>query len=82
MDPTPRPLRLSEHAEFTYLVRDVHELYRRSSAGGSKTIRSHQRRVRETLSRIYESDPEIRRPERAEKQIGRASCRERVFPVV
>lgn len=39
-----------------YLLRDVDEVYRRSSAGGSKVIRRHQRRVRETLSRIIEAD--------------------------
>lgn len=61
--------RLSSHADYRYLLRDVDEVYRRSSAGGSKTIRSHQRRVRETLSRIVESDPEIRPREPSDRPV-------------
>lgn len=49
-------LRLSHKADLLYLLRDVDEVYRRSSAGGSKIIRSHQHQVRKSLSRIIEAD--------------------------
>ena len=35
-------------------------MYRHSSAGGSAAIRSHQRKVRETLSKVMESAPPLR----------------------
>ncbi len=54
--------RLSEDADMTYLLRDVDEVYRRSSAGGSKVIRSHQRRVRESVSRVLECDGYLLNP--------------------
>ncbi|GAB6060797.1 dimethylsulfonioproprionate lyase family protein [Desulfonatronum parangueonense] len=50
------PRRLSDVADMLYLLRDVDDVYRRSSAGGSKVIRAHQRRVRDALSRIIEAD--------------------------
>ena len=52
-------MRLSEHPDWRYLLRDFDEVYRRSSAGGSAIIRAHQRRVRETLGRIIDADPEV-----------------------
>ncbi|RQD65440.1 MAG: dimethlysulfonioproprionate lyase DddL [Desulfonatronovibrio sp. MSAO_Bac4] len=48
--------RLSDKADLLYLLRDVDEVYRRSSAGGSKMIRSHQHQVRKRLSRVIEAD--------------------------
>jgi dimethylpropiothetin dethiomethylase len=54
---TGAPTRLSEHPDWRYLLRDIGEVYRGGSAGGSPIIRSHQRRVREALSRVIERDP-------------------------
>jgi len=59
------PPRLSDQPDQRYMLREFYELYRRSSAGGSAQIRSHQRAVREAISRLLKGDPEIfeRRPE-------------------
>lgn len=51
--------RLNDEADLLYLLRDVDDVYRRSSAGGSKVIRAHQRHVRERLSRIIEADEHL-----------------------
>ena len=64
-----RPTRLGAAPDWGYFLRDVKEFYRRSSAGGSKVIRSHQRRVRETLAKIISADPEVRPPDPAEKPV-------------
>lgn len=50
---------LSALPDWAYLLREFDAVYRGSSAGGSRVIRSHQRRVRETLSRIVQSDPAV-----------------------
>jgi dimethylpropiothetin dethiomethylase len=52
-------LRLSEAPDWRYLLRDFEDVYRRGSAGGSAVIRRHLRRVRETLSKIVETDPPL-----------------------
>lgn len=52
--------RLRSQPDWRYLLREYYEMYRRSSSGGSTLIRAHQRLVRETLSRILESDPPVR----------------------
>lgn len=49
--------RLSEHPNWYYLMRDIYELYRFSSAGGSQRIRTHMRRVRAAVSRLVKADP-------------------------
>lgn len=63
------PRRLSDEADMFYLLRDVDEVYRRSSAGGSKVIRSHQRRVREALTRVLEADGYLLSTEPANKPV-------------
>ncbi|MEM7777925.1 MAG: dimethylsulfonioproprionate lyase family protein [Pseudomonadota bacterium] len=55
----PPEFRLHDKPDWLYLLREYYEMYRRSSAGGSKRIRAHQRIVRETLSKIMEQDPVI-----------------------
>jgi len=59
MNETTPPVRVSIHPEWTYVLRDSYDLYRYSSAGGSKKIRSHQRNVREGISRVLKSDAHI-----------------------
>lgn len=49
--------RLSGAPDWLYLLRELYDMYLRSSAGGSKRIRSHQRVVRERISRVIETDP-------------------------
>lgn len=51
--------RLGEEPDWLYLLREYYEMYRRSSAGGSERIRSHQRQVRETISKVMDSNPQL-----------------------
>ncbi|MBO0904303.1 dimethylsulfonioproprionate lyase family protein [Jiella sonneratiae] len=50
---------LAESANWKYLLQEFDMLYRHGSAGGSKAIRSHRKRVRDTLSAIVERNPRI-----------------------
>lgn len=60
-DTAARPsVRLKQAPDWHYLLRETYELYRFSSSGGSDRIRTHMRRVRETISRLVKSDPEMR----------------------
>lgn len=52
--------RLQDRPAWNYLLRDAYELYRYSSAGGSSAIRSHQRAVREAISRTIKANAEVR----------------------
>jgi len=49
--------RLNARADWGFLLRDVYETYRTGSAGGSPRIRTHQRHVRERLSRALNANP-------------------------
>ena len=42
--------RLRDGPDWLYLLRELYDIYLRSSAGGSQRIRSHQRVVRERMS--------------------------------
>ena len=48
---------LRDVPDWLYLLRELYDLYLRSSAGGSQRIRSHQRVVRERISKTIESNP-------------------------
>ena len=61
--------RLSDSPDWTYLLRDAYEFYRRLSAGGSAKIRRHQRAVRESISRVIKSNPEMHFPAPATKPV-------------
>lgn len=61
--------RLSDEPDWLYLLREYYEMYRRSSAGGSRRIASHQRTVRETISKIMDSDPTLRFQEPVTKPV-------------
>jgi len=52
-------LRLSDVPGWLYLLREFDTLYRHGSAGGSKLIRGHRKRVRDTLSRVIDGNPVI-----------------------
>jgi len=59
-DATERPLpRLSDLPDWHYLLREYYEMYRQSSAGGSRRIGSHQRVVRERISRVAAENPQV-----------------------
>ena len=55
----PGALRLSDDAGWAYLLAEFHEIYARGSAGGSKAIRSHRRKVRDNLSMVIGANPAI-----------------------
>ncbi|MCR9255699.1 MAG: dimethylsulfoniopropionate lyase [Alphaproteobacteria bacterium] len=53
------PARLLTQPDWQYMVQEVFDLYRTTPAGGSTPIRRHMRQVRETLSKMLQSNPEI-----------------------
>jgi dimethylpropiothetin dethiomethylase len=57
--------RLSDHIDWHYVLREFWAVYRFSSAGGSKPIRTHQHEVRNALSTEIATDPrfEIGKPD-------------------
>jgi len=57
-DIPPAP-RLSAKPDWLYLLREYYEMYRRSSAGGSQRIASHQRAVREQISKVIAADSPV-----------------------
>ena len=60
MDGANARVTLSSRPDWMYLLRDLYEFYRTIPAGGSKTIRNHQRLVRERISRALSSNAELR----------------------
>lgn len=61
--------RLGEFPDWQYLLREFYQLYRFSSAGGSSHIRSHQKEVRQRLSRLINDDPPVIQVETEEKPV-------------
>ncbi|MEW5423013.1 dimethylsulfonioproprionate lyase family protein [Amorphus sp. 3PC139-8] len=51
--------RLKDTPDWLYLLREFEGLYRKGSAGGSTSIRSHRKRVRDTLSAVIGTNPQI-----------------------
>ncbi|MEE4189281.1 MAG: dimethylsulfonioproprionate lyase family protein [Roseobacter sp.] len=49
--------RLFDNPDWMYLLREFDTLYRHGSAGGSKLIRAHRKRVRDTLSKTVDTNP-------------------------
>jgi len=52
--------RLVDEPDWVYLLREYYEMYRRTSAGGSRLIRRHQRIARESISKVMEDNPVMR----------------------
>ena len=52
-------LRLLDCPNWLYLLREFDVLYRYGSAGGSRLIRSHRKRVRDTLSGIIDANTDV-----------------------
>jgi dimethylpropiothetin dethiomethylase len=52
--------RVKEQPDWLYLLREYYEMYRFLPAGGSKLIRSHQKQVREAISRLIKANPVMR----------------------
>ncbi|MGR3322303.1 MAG: dimethylsulfonioproprionate lyase family protein [Pseudooceanicola sp.] len=61
--------RLFDRPDWLYLLREFEALYRHGSAGGSRPIRSHRKRVREALSAIIDANPGILDRAPAEKPV-------------
>jgi dimethylpropiothetin dethiomethylase len=68
MDATPNPT-LRDLPDWRYLLQDYDELYRYLPAGGSDRIRSHQRKVREAISRLLKKNASVSLQPRAEKPV-------------
>jgi len=68
MADVPEP-RLSEMPDWRYLLREYYEFYRYLSSGGSPRIRSHQRAVREAISRVMAADATVKWLEPARKPV-------------
>jgi len=51
--------RLGELPDWFYLLREFYEMYRSLSSGGSSKIRSHQRGVRENISRTMKANAPV-----------------------
>ncbi|MCB1350265.1 MAG: dimethylsulfonioproprionate lyase family protein [Paracoccaceae bacterium] len=58
-DLTPVPERLDDSPSWVYLLREFEKHYRLGSDGGSRAIRAHRKRVRETLTAVLDTNPEI-----------------------
>ena len=58
-DLTPVPERLHDSPSWVYLLREFERHYRLGSDGGSRAIRVHRKKVRETLTAVIEANPEI-----------------------
>ncbi|MEM6615249.1 MAG: dimethylsulfonioproprionate lyase family protein [Pseudomonadota bacterium] len=56
---TASMVRLNDQPDWVYLLREFYEIYRYLSAGGSAKIRSHQKAVREAISRVMACNAEI-----------------------
>ncbi|MXN64405.1 dimethlysulfonioproprionate lyase DddL [Stappia sp. GBMRC 2046] len=52
-------IHLVDCPDWLYLLREFDMLYRHGSAGGSRLIRAHRKRVRDTLSSIIDDNPEV-----------------------
>lgn len=53
--------RLNHAPSWIYLLRELYEIYRYLPSGGSSLIRSHQRSVREAISRVMTADAVLER---------------------
>lgn len=51
--------RMADEPDWVYLLREFEVLYRYGSAGGSTAIRSHRKRVRDRLSKVFTQNPEL-----------------------
>ncbi len=60
---------LNDCPDWRYLLLECYELYRHLDSGGSQLIRSHQRIVREAISRTMKANPQITIDVIAEKPV-------------
>ena len=53
------PVRLRDRPGWIYLIQEFEMMYRLGSAGGSKAIPSHRKRVRDALGKVIDEGPEV-----------------------
>ncbi len=63
------PVRLTDLPDWLYMLREYDELYRYLPAGGSTRIASHQRKVRDAISRLIKRNAEVRLQPRDTKPV-------------
>ena len=51
--------RLRDCPNWIYLLREFEEVYRLGSAGGSKPVRTHRKKVRDNISMLINGNPEV-----------------------
>jgi len=68
-DLTPVPEHLHDSPSFVYLLREFEKHYRLGSDGGSKAIRAHRKKVRETLTAVIEANPPVSQRDPATKPV-------------
>lgn len=61
--------RLADDPNWIYLLREFEVLYRYGSAGGSKDIRAHNKKVRDALSAVITRNPPVTEREPAQKPV-------------
>lgn len=64
-----QPVHLKDQPAWEYLLRDYYEFYRFLSAGGSSAIRSHQKTVRDRISRVIKSNAPVELLQRVDKPV-------------
>lgn len=60
--PSPEPSdapRLQDYPAWIYLLKEFHDVYSQGSAGGSKAVRSHRKKVRDKLSSVMNANPPV-----------------------
>ncbi|MEH6741581.1 MAG: dimethylsulfonioproprionate lyase family protein [Sulfitobacter sp.] len=66
---TPIEQTLRDVPDWRYLLQEYDELYRYLPAGGSDRIKSHQRKVREAISRLLKKNGQLQPQQRAVKPV-------------
>jgi dimethylpropiothetin dethiomethylase len=66
---TPIDQTLRDVPDWRYLLQEYDELYRYLPAGGSDRIKSHQRKVREAISRLLKKNGQLQPQQRAVKPV-------------
>ncbi|MEM9909817.1 MAG: dimethylsulfonioproprionate lyase family protein [Pseudomonadota bacterium] len=57
--PTADQGRLHDYPGWIYLLKEFFDVYSRGSAGGSKAVRGHRKKVRDTLSSVLSASPPV-----------------------
>ncbi|MEM6578961.1 MAG: dimethylsulfonioproprionate lyase family protein [Pseudomonadota bacterium] len=61
--------RLQDFPNWIYLLKEFHEVYSLGSAGGSKVVRAHRKKVRDQLSVVINGNPRVQPRQAATKPV-------------